>query len=150
MFKPDCKETDHWQTPQNLKDAISREIGPFNHFYDPCPNNPDYDGLNRNVFWDNNSYINPPYSTGLQLLWAKECVFRVYHDGGVDLCLLLIRFDPTTDHFKYLMGRCSIVWMPSKRLKFIGAKDSYNFPLALYQIQPNPPKWPAFQTLEIK
>ena len=150
-FIPECKSTDHWQTPDNLKDAISRMIIPFDMLSDPCPNNPIVDGLNRNINihnWGRMVYCNPPYSSGLQLKWAQECVYRV-EQRSVELCLLLIRFDPTASHFKYMMGRCSIVWMPDKRLKFVGAKDSYNFPLALYQIQMHPPKWPVFQSLGV-
>jgi len=148
VFDSLCKTTDFWQTPDSLKNAISRDIMPFDELYDPCPENPHEDGLDKFVPRGNDNYINPPFSFNHQLEWAKECVRRV-NNCRVEMCLLQIRFDPTASHFKYMMGKCSIVWMPDKRLKYVGAKDSYNFPIALYQIQKNPPLWPVFQTLHI-
>ena len=148
MFIPDCKSTDHWQTPGSVKKAITRNIIQFWVLYDPCPNNPEKNGLDHGIIWRSNNYVNPPYSKGHQLKWAQECVYRI-NIREIDLCLLLIRFDPSTDHFKYMMGKCQIVWMLDKRPKFIGALDSYNFPIVLYQIQKHPPKWPVFQFLNI-
>lgn len=148
VFNSILKETDFWQTPDNLKNAISRYIIPFNWLHDPCPEDPGVDGLSREDLWEDNNYINPPFSGKHQLEWGKECVYRVGRES--DMCLLQIRFDPTASHFKYLMGNCHTVWMPDKRLKYLGAKDSYNFPIAVYEIREHPPLWPAFRPLVIE
>jgi len=148
VFNSILKETDFWCTPDNLKNAISKYITSFYRMHDPCDSNPLVDGLNRYAMWEVENYINPPFSGTHQKEWAKECVYRVNHEA--DLCLLQIRFDPTASHFKYLMGRCHTVWMPDKRLKYVGAKDSYNFPIAVYEIREHPPVWPAFRSMVIE
>jgi len=147
IFNSIVKETDFWQTPDNLKNAISRYIIPFNWLYDPCSPDPSVDGLDHDALWEDENYINPPFSGKHQKEWAKECVYRVSLEAN--LCLLQIRFDPTASHFKYMMGRCHTVWMPDKRLKYLGAKDSYNFPIAVYEIREHPPVWPAFRPMVI-
>lgn len=52
-------EKDYWQTPQWLKKIIKDYYG--GTYFDPCPANPDFDGLK--LIWPvKDTYINPPFS----------------------------------------------------------------------------------------
>lgn len=129
MFKPDCEEKDHWETPPNLHEA-RRTAYPKHLFYDPCPRYPVEDGLI--IDWPLNAiaYVNPPYSRGRQLIWAKKCIEQ--DQRGVKI-LLLLPFDTSTKLFnEYLLPHCNIVHTFDKRIKFVGAPGSPNFDSALY------------------
>jgi len=51
---------DDWQTPQWLLDYIKDRYFDGCDFFDPCPINPDKDGIL--IDWLYESYVNPPYS----------------------------------------------------------------------------------------
>ncbi len=46
-----------WETPEWLLKEIEDEFGKF---FDPCPLNPDFDGLE--IDWKKVNYVNPPYN----------------------------------------------------------------------------------------
>ena len=85
MFKVDRpkrprKESDSWATPKQFYSALNRE---FNFTFDPCPLNPDFDGLEVN--WEGRIYINPPYSfidpwieKGLVEMYKRNAELLVY------------------------------------------------------------------------
>lgn len=49
------KATDHWRTPEGLKERLG-----VKDWYDPCPRYPEEDGLS--VAWKHFTFVNPPYS----------------------------------------------------------------------------------------
>ncbi len=50
---------DNYQTPQYILDCVDKLYG--GEWFDPCPANPDFDGLD--MFWDYKKvYVNPPFS----------------------------------------------------------------------------------------
>jgi site-specific DNA-methyltransferase (adenine-specific) len=56
-----------WNTPKELYNKLDQE---FNFDFDPCPNDPDFDGLE--VEWGKSNFINPPYTTSLQNAFIKK------------------------------------------------------------------------------
>lgn len=46
----------NWRTPQEIYDGLNKE---FYFDFDPCPNNPLFDGLSCE--WGKSNFINPPY-----------------------------------------------------------------------------------------
>jgi site-specific DNA-methyltransferase (adenine-specific) len=58
-------KSDNWTTPQDLYNELNKE---FNFNFDPCPLNPNFDGLNIN--WKERNFINPPYSK--IALWVEK------------------------------------------------------------------------------
>jgi hypothetical protein len=102
------KTTDYWETPLWLKKHFK------NHF-DPCPINPQFDGLN--VGWVSPSFVNPPYSEPLK--WIKKAIEE--QKKGVDVVLLL-RVDTSTEWYKLLVeADCHIAFF-NERLHFSEGK----------------------------
>ena len=53
------------RTPKDLYDNLDKE---FNFDFDPCPKDPNFDGLS--ISWLKSNFINPPFKT--QRLWIKK------------------------------------------------------------------------------
>ena len=49
---------DNWKTPSKFKSELDKE---FSFDFDPCPEDPAYDGLI--VDWGESNFVNPPFST---------------------------------------------------------------------------------------
>lgn len=131
------RERDNWCTPKYLCDAL----GTFD--LDPCSNEYSHvrahhrnvwdgvagsptDGLALDVPTDFEVFVNPPYSDTLR--WVKK-----WRDHRT---VFLLRWDPSTQWFAYVMARTTAVWFPNHRLAFEpppGVVASTNqFPHALY------------------
>lgn len=71
-----------WATPKNLYKELDQE---FNFNFDPCPINPQFDGLK--IDWKERNYINPPYVTKLQ----NDFINKAFEESKKGkLCVLLI------------------------------------------------------------
>jgi len=114
--------SEHWATPQELLGELDRE---FHFDDDPCPLNPETDGLSRP--WGNVSFCNPPYGRKIKDWLIKGYV--EYLSGKTVVFLLPSRTDTAwwhdivmkSDDIRFLRGR----------LKFGGAKNSAPFPSAV-------------------
>ena len=104
---------DNWQTPDWI-------IQHFKNHFDPCPTNPDFDGLN--IDWKNPSFVNPPYSNPLE--WIKKAIEET--KKGVDV-IMLLRVDTSTKWYKLLMEENPHIAFFNERIKFKGSKGSPNF-----------------------
>jgi len=107
------KEKDKWKTPSWL-------MKHFKNHFDPCPSNPNFDGLKVN--WKNPSYVNPPYSNPLR--WVKKAIEQ--QKKGIDIVMLL-RVDPSTKWYKLLIENGYHISFFNERLKFNDVKGSSNF-----------------------
>ncbi len=56
----------NWKTPVDFYEGLNKE---FDFNFDPCPLEPDFDGLS--IEWKERNFINPPYSEIKD--WVKKC-----------------------------------------------------------------------------
>ena len=99
------------QTPEVVWEWVRDKLGcePF----DPCPANPDYDGLS--IPWKQFNYVNPPYKNIPP--WLDRAV-KEHAKGNSTLFLLPARTAPFWYH-KYVM-RASEIWFICGGIKFKG------------------------------
>lgn len=111
-----------WQTPDDTYGELNKE---FNFDFDPCPVNPQFDGLS--VSWGRSNFVNPPYGNALGL-WIKKG-FEEAQKGKTVVFLIPSRTDTKWWH-NYVMKANEIRFIKG-RLKFKGAKNSAPFPSAI-------------------
>jgi site-specific DNA-methyltransferase (adenine-specific) len=109
-----------WQTPQDLYEKLNEE---FHFDFDPCPHNPEINGIFVEN-WGNSNFVNPPYGRPIRswlekgLIEArkgKTCVFLIPSYTDVKWFHEIVL--PFAEEIRFLKGR----------LKFVGAKDSAPF-----------------------
>lgn len=104
----ELKQSDFWVTPSNLYPVDC---------FDPCPINPDFDGLSVN--WHGDVFCNPPYS---QIsLWLKKAIFESYTDNTRSIVMLLPNWTDR-DWFQTIQKNGYKVEFLRGRLKFIDPK----------------------------
>jgi len=116
----------HGGTPdkiyQHLKDKGYR-ISDF----DPCPNNPTFDGLE--IEWPNETiYVNPPYSRGQLCKWVKKCYDE--YRAGKTIIMLIPSYTDTRYFHEYIYHIAEIEFIKG-RLKFKGYNSTASFPSML-------------------
>jgi phage N-6-adenine-methyltransferase len=110
-----------WRTPRAVYEALDAEFG-FD--FDPCPSDPDFDGLAAE--WGRSNFVNPPYN-GIKA-WAAKGYAEAQKGKGV-VFLIPSRTDTAwwhdvmmcADEIRFLRGR----------LKFNDGKGSAPFPSAI-------------------
>jgi len=107
-----------WKTPEDLYLALDKEFC-FN--FDPCPENPDFDGLS--VPWQWWNFCNPPYKNIGK--WIQKG-YEEYKKGKLVVFLIPSRTDTKWWH-DYVMKAQEIRFIKG-RLKFKGAKYNAPFP----------------------
>lgn len=71
VFNRELPASDFWQTPPNIYYYVNQFYESLEmNYFDPCPKDPKDDGLL--IQWNNNVYINPPYSKGQLKDWIKK------------------------------------------------------------------------------
>ena len=98
------KESDICETPRWLMNM-------FEDFFDPCPINPNFDGLL--IDWQDKTFVNPPYSKPLQ--WVEKAIIE--HKKGKYIVLLL-RMDCSVRYFRLLMEAGARILFINCRVKF--------------------------------
>ena len=128
---------DAWETPPDLFDKLNDE---FLFEVDLCTNgiNSRCDNYSTDIvrFFSEGKYkvfnsfwMNPPYSRG-NINKCMEHAYKISVDNKIVVCL--VRFDPSAKWFQeWVDGKATEVRMLNKRVKFRGAKDSYNFPCCI-------------------
>lgn len=91
MTVQQIKIKDCWQTPKKIKERVWAFWG--GNVHDPCPVNPDFDGLAYK--WGRQTYVNPPFSE--YLTWAKhgvrqsrEQIWMCDHDHSTERFQILV------------------------------------------------------------
>lgn len=79
-----------WKTPKKLYEEFINA-----GYFDPCPADPQFDGLA--VEWQEKNFVNPPYDESKE--WAKKALEEA-RKGKV--CVLLIPARTSTRYFKAL------------------------------------------------
>lgn len=119
LFK---SEFQNWKTPKAFYQELNKE---FNFDFDPCPANPDFDGLS--IDWGERNFVNPPYN---QIkLWASKAFDQSRRLGKLVVMLIPSRTDTKWWH-DYIMGADEIRFIKG-RLKFNDQKNSAPFPSAI-------------------
>lgn len=108
------KPNDFWYTPSVIWKAVDSlfGIGGYGDYGDPCPVNPNFDGLQHS--WRSDCYINPPYSRKLRRAFIQKGI-KEYKGGRY---LWLLNFGNNVDHWD-LHKRSSAVRIPETRIRFV-------------------------------
>jgi site-specific DNA-methyltransferase (adenine-specific) len=100
-------ERQNWKTPKRFYEALDQE---FFFDFDPCPPNPNFDGLA--VEWGQRNFVNPPYN---QIkLWVARA-FEQAQKGKLVVMLIPSRTDTRwwheyvmkADEIRFIQGRLS-------------------------------------------
>jgi site-specific DNA-methyltransferase (adenine-specific) len=113
---------DTWRTPRETYKALHAEFG-FD--FDPCPPNPQFDGLT--VEWGHSNFVNPPYGNVIALWLAKAKEEQA--KGKTSVFLIPSRTDTRWWH-NYAMTANEIRFIKG-RLKFDDQKNCAPFPSAV-------------------
>lgn len=111
-----------WQTPDEVYKKLDDE---FNFDFDPCPPNPQFDGLS--ISWGNSNFVNPPYGKGIYK-WIEKGYNEAQEEKTV-VFLIPSRTDTMWWH-DYCMKADEIRFIKG-RLRFKGAVHNAPFPSAL-------------------
>lgn len=126
---------DNWQTPQWLYDKLNAE---FNFDFDPCPNNPTFDGLS--IPWGKSNFVNPPYNRKDKPRFIQKA-YEEYKLGKT--CVLLIPAATGTKQFhdiilpysevRFLKGRIAFVAGGLPRNSQVTNKGKHDSMIAIFQ-----------------
>jgi len=114
-YMPKSK-SDVYETPDVVYDVITSNWGYLKEeMFDPCPINPDFDGLS--IDWHKVNFVNPPYSLLSEFIMAA---LEEKDKGNVTIMLLPSKTDQQWFHDLISKGY-EIQWIRG-RLKFKGEK----------------------------
>jgi site-specific DNA-methyltransferase (adenine-specific) len=108
-----------WKTPEKFYENLNNE---FNFDFDPCPSNPEFDGLE--VEWGSCNFVNPPYGNVIAK-WLEKAVIE-QGKGKTSVFLIPSRTDTKWWH-TYVMKADEIRFIKG-RLRFQGAIYNAPFP----------------------
>lgn len=111
-----------WKTPKAVYQVLDSE---FAFDYDPCPVNPQFDGLS--VEWGKSNFVNPPYGNEIPK-WIKKG-YEEHLKGKTVVFLIPSRTDTRWWH-DYCMKAKEIRFIKG-RLKFDGQANPAPFPSAI-------------------
>lgn len=111
-----------WKTPRAVYQMLDAE---FCFDFDPCPVNPNFNGLE--VDWKNRNYVNPPYGDDLPL-WIEKGYIE--HLKGKTVVFLIPSRTDTKYWHEYIMKADEIRFIKG-RLKFNDRKGSAPFPSSI-------------------
>lgn len=110
---------DKWKTPEIFYEKLNEE---FNFDFDPCPPNPEFDGLK--IEWGKRNFVNPPYGNVISK-WLAKAV-EEQEKGNTSVFLIPSRTDTKWWH-TYVMQADEIRFIKG-RLRFQGAVYNAPFP----------------------
>ena len=112
-----------WKTPKDFYAGLDAE---FHFDFDPCPTNPQFDGIDSRTQWGKVNFVNPPYN---QIkVWVETCHRKSL--GGATVVMLIPSRTDTRWWHDYVMKAKEIRFIKG-RLKFDGHKNSAPFPSAV-------------------
>ena len=129
-YMPPIKSDVHI-TPDRVWDMIKEEWGyEKEQFFDPCPVNPQWNGLD--IDWRDLNYVNPPYSRerGDKKTLLTLFVEKALEEKGTTIMLLPSKTDQEWFH---KIKEFDIMWIRG-RLKFVGNEWSATQPHFLVKI----------------
>ena len=129
-YMPPIKSDVHI-TPDRVWDMIKEKWGyEKEQFFDPCPVNPQWNGLD--IDWRDLNYVNPPYSRerGDKKTLLTLFVEKALEEKGTTVMLLPSKTDQEWFH---KIKEFDIMWIRG-RLKFVGNEWSATQPHFLVKI----------------
>ena len=133
-YMPPIKSDVHI-TPDRVWDIIKEEWGyDKEQFFDPCPVNPQWNGLD--IDWKELNYVNPPYSRErgdkktLLTLFVEKTLKETVLNNSITVMLLPSKTDQEWFH---RIKDFEIIWIRG-RLKFVGNEWSATQPHFLVKI----------------
>tara|TARA_B110000881_G_scaffold209728_1_gene216311 strand:+ start:547 stop:945 length:399 start_codon:yes stop_codon:yes gene_type:complete len=129
-YMPPIKSDVHI-TPDRVWDMIKEKWGyEKEQFFDPCPVNPQWNGLD--IDWRDLNYVNPPYSRerGDKKTLLTQFVEKALDEKGTTIMLLPSKTDQEWFH---KIKEFDIMWIRG-RLKFVGNEWSATQPHFLVKI----------------
>ena len=129
-YMPPIKSDVHI-TSDRVWDMIKEEWGyEKEQFFDPCPVNPQWNGLD--IDWRDLNYVNPPYSRerGDKKTLLTQFVEKALDEKGTTIMLLPSKTDQEWFH---KIKEFDIMWIRG-RLKFVGNEWSATQPHFLVKI----------------
>jgi len=116
----------HGGTPETILIRL-RELHEISDF-DPCPNNPTFDGLS--IDWPKGKpiFVNPPYTRGQISKWVKKCYD--FYLQGYQIIMLIPSYTDTKYFHDYIYKIADIEFLKG-RLQFKGYTQKASFPSML-------------------
>ena len=113
----------HGGTPDHI---IEKFVLKYGLLFDPCPNNPNFDGLEIQWPKDKVIFVNPPYTRGEISKWVEKCYNEFMN--GCKIILLIPAYTDTIYFHEYIKENAKIEFIKG-RLKFKGYENnSASFP----------------------
>ena len=101
----------YWLTPPDLYSRLDAE---FHFDFDPCPVNPDFDGLS--VAWGKSNFVNPPYNR----IDKPKFIRKAYNEWQAGkTCVLLIPAATGTKQFHDIILPHAEVRFRKGRIAFV-------------------------------
>ena len=116
----------HGGTPDWIIDKLAAKYNIS--LFDPCPNNPTFDGLKIDWPRGHPIFVNPPYTRGQISKWVKKC-----HDlylEGYQIIMLIPSYTDTKYFHNYIYKIANIEFLKG-RLQFKGYTRKASFPSML-------------------
>lgn len=131
-YKPKAKKQ-VYITPDRVWELIKETWGhDKEEFFDPCPVNPQFDGLL--IPWKELNYVNPPYDKNTLELFVEKAYAAAAINGKTSIMLLPSKTDQQWFH-NLIKWECEIKWIKG-RLKFKNEKHNSPDPIFLVKINP--------------
>ncbi|MCK5012745.1 MAG: adenine methyltransferase [Candidatus Omnitrophica bacterium] len=112
MKNRNINHKDDWATPKELYDLLDKE---FDFDFDPCPLNPNFDGLE--IRWGERNFVNPPYSRMLKEAFIRKA-FEQAQKGRLSVMLLPV--STSTKIFHDVIYPNAEIRFIKGRVQFIG------------------------------
>jgi len=113
---------DDWETPKDLLYYIQTKYFGGHSFFDPCPINPDFDGLM--IEWERWNYVNPPYDRELKEAFIIKAFYEMLKGKHI---VMLLPVSTSTNIFHSIILPYGNIEFLFKRIKFRGINTNGDF-----------------------
>ena len=116
MKNRSLEHRDDWGTPDYIYKPLDAE---FHFDFDPCPINPNFDGLE--IEWKKRNFVNPPYSRKLKEAFIRKAFVESKNNK---LCVMLLPVSTSTKIFHEIIYPHAEIRFLKGRVKFCGINTS--------------------------
>ena len=127
------------QTPPEVWKSLEAEFG---EMFDPCPANPEVDGLS--IPWKKINYVNPPYNECNA--WMQKVVHEFVH-GNKSVCLIPARSNTNWFH-NWVLPYATEIRFIKNGVKFVGYKRKSPFPVCIVVYDPKKKGEQTFKSID--